>query len=377
MKLFIALTSEISVKTFYLDYLKFLCNHGINVTVASNFQDEATISLVRATGADVSQIPFTREPNVKADIAALISVYKSIKHIKPDTVVYATPKASLLTSIASFVARVPKRIYQLWGLRLETGQGVMKFVLIASEKLIFQLSSEVISVSQSLSSRAIELKLGKKPKVIGFGSSHGVNVDKYFPDKTQFELPEEYVQFLRGNPDVHFVTLIARLSRDKGVDNFIEAMKSLRVSSPNVIGVLVGNLEDESIREMMDQAILEGNVVHIPHTDDIRPFLVHATVNCLPSLREGLPNVVLEASAMGIPSVVTAATGCVDAVVDQETGIIVPIHKPLELASAIKTLVEDNSLRMRLSSEGILRVNRHYLDKSVYRLNMENLLSES
>lgn len=374
MKLFIALTSEISVKTFYLDYLKFLCNKGINVTVASNFQDEATISLVRATGAEVSQIPFTRNPNVKADIAALIAVYKSIKHIKPDTVVYATPKASLLTSIASYVARVPKRIYQLWGLRLETGQGVMKFVLITSEKLIFQLSSKVISVSPSLSSRAVELKLGKKPIVIGYGSSHGVNVDKFFPDKTQFELPVEYLQFLHKNPDAHFVTLIARLSRDKGVDTFIEAMKSLRVTSPNIIGVLVGNLEDESIREMIDQSILEGNVIHIPHTDDIRPFLVHATVNCLPSLREGLPNVVLEASAMGIPSVVTTATGCVDAIVDQETGIMVPTSEQKVLSKAIETIISDDLLREKMSKSGLKLVQARFHDVTVYQQNYEYLL---
>lgn len=373
MKIFIAITSDISVKTFYLDYLRFLNSRGLDVVLASNFRDELSISQVEETGTTVSQIPFVREPNLRADFKALKATYRSIKTTRPDIVIYATPKASLVTSIAAYFARVPKRIYQLWGLRLETGRGIMKFVLVASEKVIFWLSTEVISVSQSLSSRANELKLGKNPLVIGFGSSHGVNLDKYHPHKEQFTTPPDYSTIRKINPQTHFVTLIARLSRDKGVDTFIEAIRFLRIDSPDIIGVLVGDLEDSTISDEISLAISEGLVIHVPHTNDVRPYLVHASINCLPSLREGLPNVVLEASAMGIPSVVTSATGCVDAVVNNETGLVVPISSHVELARAIKKLVEDSPLRARMSANGVKYVQERYLDTFVYEQNVDHI----
>lgn len=367
MKAYFAITSDISVKTFYLDYLKFLNSQGIEVVLASNFRDRTTISLVEETGTVVAQIPFTREPNLTSDLEALIATYKSIKDERPDIVIYATPKASLLTSIASFFARVPRRIYQLWGLRLETSQGLMKFILVASEKVTFRLSTEVISVSHSLSARAKELKLGKIPAVIGFGSSHGVNIQKFHPDKGEFHSPTEYSEITKEIPQTIFVTLIARLSRDKGVDTFIQALREIRKHSPNLIGVLVGDVEDISISEEISIAVSEGLVIHVPHTKDVRPYLAHATINCLPSLREGLPNVILEASAMGIPSVVSAATGCVDAVVHEVTGIIVPLSDHIQLAVAIKKLVEDSSLRAKMSLNGIKYIQEHFLDTFVYQ----------
>lgn len=375
MKILIAITSESSVKTFYIDYLKYLNNQGLKVILASNFHESSTISLVEQTGTEISQIPFEREPNFKADLAALFAIYKSIKLTKPDIVIYATPKASLLTSIAACFALVPKRVYQLWGLRLEGQVGLTKFILWSAEKVTFSLSNVVISVSESLKEKAIQLHLGRQLNVIGRGSSHGVNLNRFSPLISPLPLPAVLQKLLNEKPDQHFVTLIARLSRDKGVDIFLDALELIKGNPDSPIGLLVGDIEDEFIADKISRFIEEGLVMHFPHVEDVRPFLQIATINCLPSIREGLPNVVLEASAMGVPSIVSNATGCVDSVIDGATGIILPANKPEILAKAITDTTKNTSLLTEMKINGLNFVQENYQDQIVYKNNYEFLVA--
>lgn len=377
MKVFFSFTSDISVITFYLEYLKFLNSRGVELVVAANFRSEANVYEVEKTGATVINIPFYREPKPFYDLVALVSTMKAIKQTRPDIVVYATPKASLLTAIASSLLRVPRRIYQLWGMRLETAKGTMRRILLWSEKTIFHLSTEVISVSKSLSIVAMNLNLGTDIKIIGSGSSHGVNIHKFSNDKRKFIVPKEYSSALSRNEGSYFVTLIARLSRDKGVDTFIDSIRLLRQTSEAPVGVLVGEIEDQSISLMIEQAISEGIIIHIPQTEDVRPYMVYASVNSLPSLREGLPNVILEASAMGVPSVVSASTGCVDAVVHNVTGIILEQLDASSLAEAISDIASSPQKRLNMSKAGVNFVTKHFESQIVLAQNFEYLFGRT
>jgi glycosyltransferase involved in cell wall biosynthesis len=139
---------------------------------------------------------------------------------------------------------------------------------------------------------------------------------------------------------------------DKGVDLFLEAIEILRKNSENAIGILVGEVEDKRLLHAIQIAKEQSSIIHIPYIRDIRPYLKFAKINCLPSRREGLPNVVLEASALGIPNVVSDATGCVDSVINNETGFIIPSGSPKKLAESFEKLSDEHGSVYIVENQG-------------------------
>lgn len=374
MKVCFVITSSISVKTFYLGYLNFLKNHGLEVYVISNFSGNL-LKVEELEMLSFVDIDFSRGPNPFKDLIALTKLTKNLKRIQPDILIYATPKASLLAAISGYILQIKVRVYQLWGLRAEGEFGLAKRLLIYFERLIFRLSTVVTTVSQSLAEETQILNLGKRPLVIAKGSSHGVDLTNFNPSNTNVLVPEIYKELWGQNQQLQFITLIGRLSHDKGVDVFLKMIAELRKEFPNSIGVLVGPIEDEKIAPQINQEISNGNVVWVNFTEDIRGYLRFATINCLPTLREGLPNIVLESSALGTPSVTTNATGAIDSVIDGVTGFIVKKSDSKDLLKATKQLLNDPSLLSKMSIEGINFVSQNFSSEFVWNSHLTFLQS--
>ncbi|WP_169796311.1 glycosyltransferase family 4 protein [Sanguibacter suarezii] len=310
-------------------------------------------ALAEQGGVSVHALEMRRDPAPLDDLRSLISWFRLLRKVRPDVMSVGTPKAGLLGSIAGLLTRVPARVYLLRGLRYETTAGLKRSFLLGLEKLSAACSHKVVAVSESLRKTAVADGVSPPHKmvVIGSGSSNGVDMERFAmttEERTQ-------AQNDRWPNDVRpVVGFIGRIHPDKGLDLLADAAEIL--ATDRVAGrlLVVGEsdaAEGEALKERLRSSPWEVELVG--STQDIVPFLRLMDVLCLPTLREGFPNVVLEAAAAGIPTVATAATGVVDAVVDGTTGLICADRDPRLLAGHLAWLLGDPGRRTTLGENAL------------------------
>jgi glycosyltransferase involved in cell wall biosynthesis len=280
-----------------------------------------------------------REIRPVADLVALLRWLRLLVRLRPDVVNVGTPKAGLIGSIAAWLTRVPVRVYVMRGLRLEGARTSReRAVLWMAERLSVRLATEVICVSESLRDEASALRLfgrGDKPVVLGKGSSNGVNAERWDEGFAAVDRDAVRSEWQVASDDL-VVGFVGRIAYDKGVGGLLEAYEA--VDDPRMRLLLVGPVEDEGLRS--DIKRLGDRVIHIDWTLDLYSVYVGMDVLCLPTLREGFPNVVLEAALAEVPCITTTATGARDSVVPGETGWLVAPENAQQLADALRACAE-------------------------------------
>ncbi|WP_256842942.1 glycosyltransferase family 4 protein [Ornithinimicrobium cryptoxanthini] len=298
----------------------------------------------KVEGAASVIIPMRRDPSPLADVLALLRWTVFLRKALPGSIMVGTPKAGFLGILAGWLTRVPRRTYLLRGLRLEGTTGHYRALLWVIEWLTCTLSTDVVAVSPSLAEKVVELRLARAPKVhvLGSGSSNGV-------DLTRFDFPtEQHVRASRSrlgiSEDAFVVGYVGRLNKDKGIDTLLAAFESLGASD-EVVLLVAGGREDVTLPKYLGPDGDRRRIVALGRVDDPREVYACADLLALPSLREGFPNVVLEAAGMGVPAVVSDATGCRDAVIPDTTGWRVPVGDAHALALAIAEARNKPALR--------------------------------
>jgi glycosyltransferase involved in cell wall biosynthesis len=276
-----------------------------------------------------------REISPVPDLVALLRWLRLLVRLRPDVVNVGTPKAGLVGSIAAWLTRVPVRVYVMRGLRLEGARTSReRGVLWMAERLSVRLATDVICVSESLRDEASALKLfgrGDKPLVLGKGSSNGVNAERW--DEGFAAVDRDVVRSeWQVDPRDLVVGFVGRIAYDKGVGDLLEAYEA--VDDPRIRLLLVGPVEDEGLRSGIER--LGDRVIHIDWTLDLYSVYVGMDVLCLPTRREGFPNVVLEAALAEVPCITTTATGSRDSVVPGLTGWLVAPESAPQLANAMR-----------------------------------------
>ncbi|HEU4999632.1 MAG TPA: glycosyltransferase family 4 protein [Lapillicoccus sp.] len=343
----VASTIPATVSTFHRELLRQLGAAGYELLVVSSPGPDLD-DLGRQPGVRVEALPMPREVAPRADALALRRWIRLLRRERPALIVTATPKASLVGLLAARLTRVPRRVYYLGGLRLEGETGTRRRVLGAAERLTAACAQVVIVNSPSLAAavRRYRLTAPAKLRVIRPASSHGVDAGHFVPRAPDPAL-RSALGLADGGPVVGFV---GRVTADKGVETLVAALRLLRTRGRAVQLLVLGSPDERDSRGWVSRLQEEADVVLTGHVADVRPYLALVDVHVLPSRREGFPNVVLEAGAMGIASVTTRATGAVDAVRDGETGLLVDVDAPDQLADAVERLLDDPGLRSRLGA---------------------------
>lgn len=336
----LVVTVESTANKFLLGFAKFLCQAGYKVIlVADNLSKPE--GLEDTCDVEFISLKMRREPSFIQDCFSFYNFLRLTRVIKPDVVYFATPKASLLASVSSYFLRIPVRIYGLWGLRYETAQGLKRIFYKFIEKIIIHSSTAVLANSNSLLSLAVESQLvsPQKISVLGSGSSHGVDSAWFAPDVETQKMDSDTVRFCNEHTGFT-IGYIGRMHPDKGVDVLIQAARLVFSKGLKIKLILVGADEGALVTTYSENMNIlpmrvSGEVL------DVRPYLKEFDVNVLMSEREGFPNAVLEAAGMEVPSIVSDATGCIDSVINQITGIVVPKGDFQELAVQIEKLYFD------------------------------------
>jgi glycosyltransferase involved in cell wall biosynthesis len=286
--------------------------------------------------------------------------------------------------MSAWFAGVPVRVYHMRGLPLMTATGYKRWLLWWSEKISCLLAHEVLCVSHSLRQVAISEGLcpATKIKVLLGGSGNGVDASGWFnPARLGFHSRQETRHHYGIPNDALVVGFVGRLVRDKGVAELARAWQALREDFPSLHLLVVGYFEPQDPVAGDVQELLRNDPrVHMAGmVDDTPPLYAAMDILTLPTYREGLPNVPLEAAAMELPVVATRIPGCIDAVQDGVTGILVPPRNPEALAEGIRTYLQDAELRRQHGLLGRDRVLREFRQEAIWEaLNREyiNLLTE-
>jgi len=326
----------------------------------------------KAQGVNVYAVEMTRKITPLQDLKAFWQLYNYFRREKPFIVHTHTPKAGTVGMLAAKLARVPHRLHTIAGLPLLEAKGNKRQLLNGVEKITYWSATMIYPNSNTLKEIIIQEKFCKpgKLKVIGNGSSNGINTSHFNPE--HFSDVEK--QMLKSNlgitPEDFVFIFVGRLVGDKGINEMIAAFQKLNDIKAAVKLVLVGSQEDhlDPLQiETLHQINTNPNIIAVGHQNDVRPYLAVSNALVFPSYREGFPNVVMQAGAMGLPSIVTDINGCNEIIVEGENGTIIPVKDSSAIFGAMKKMMEDDALRSFLVQNSRLMIASRYEQEVVWK----------
>lgn len=319
-----------------------------------------------------TELPLVRKPHIYKDIKALIATYLWLKRIRPDILHTHTPKAGLIGMIAGFFARVPVRVHTVAGIPwMETSGGVRKFYKIF-ECFTYFFATKIYPNSKGLHKFLIEELpfASKKYKLIGSGSSNGIDID-YFSSDAICERKELLRDTYCLPQDAFIWVYIGRVVKDKGINELVEAFLKIRA---NHILLLVGPFENDQDPITLNTRLLIENCLNIRtygYQNDVRPFFKLSDALVFPSYREGFPNVPMQAACMGLPQIVTDIIGCNEIVIHRVTGLIIPPKNSSALLEAMIELANDFEARKNMSINSRSFIIKRYSRKEIWNSILE------
>ena len=359
-KMMIAATIPDTVRLLMRGQIDWLARNGYQIDVCTSSDGLSGLESAQIVDSISHhyKITMAREISLFSDLRALLQWIKLLRKTKPEFLIANTPKASLLSLIAGAICRVPHRVYILRGLRYETSSGLSRTILRLCEVICMRSAHIVVAVSPSLAALAKTEKLASdKLRVIGKGSSNGVNAQRFQP--LSVEQRKSIRESMGYSDDDFIVGFVGRLTPDKGIETLISAMQRVVAQHPHVRLLAVGPNEGSEIDEPW-----ATNLGPQEHPETIYPLF---DAFALPTRREGFPNAALEAAACEIPVITSNATGAIDSVEDGVTGLIAYVDDAESFAHAINELVSNRERATLMGQNGRARVLADFTPESIWR----------
>ncbi|WP_159020228.1 glycosyltransferase family 4 protein [Algibacter sp. L3A6] len=322
------LTGQLNFMTTYFEVVGISSKDGNRLQNVNNQEKIRTIP-----------VEIKRQISPLNDLITVYQLYKVLKKEKPFIVHSLTPKAGLLGMIASKLAGVPNRLHTFTGLIFPTKQGFIKQILIATDKILCYCATEIYPEGQGIKNDLINYKITSKPlKIIGNGNVNGININHFNPENFGFDFISNLKKKINISKEDYVFVFIGRLVKDKGINELITAFNELHPHLDNAKLLLVGDYEhdlDPLEKDTIDIINTNKSIISTGWVDDVRPYFAISNILVFPSYREGFPNVVMQAGAMGLPSIVTDINGANEIIIPNENGIIIPSMDKDELKDAM------------------------------------------
>ena len=339
-----------------------LLDAGWKVLLVSSAPEGAHTAI---EGASYFELPMMRSVSPAEDAVAWMRWRRLLKRTRPDVVLGSTPKAGLLSMTTAKSLGFPRRVFLHRGARWETMSGLARDVVQRLDRITMASATDCLAVSNSLADLVVaEGVTTNRPTVLGAGGSAGIDLDKFRPGQPR----------TGGPPTIGFV---GRIARDKGLGYALGALRTLQQVRPDAILRVIGGWDasDPVARNLRAELEEDSSVELLGSRHDVPQLLRGIDVLVFPSLREGMPNVVLEAAATGVPTVGWDVTGVRDAIRDGATGSVVPLGdgasfgaKTVQWAISPRddTARECRKWAQQFSQERLARQLIEYLDRPRY-----------
>lgn len=362
-------TVPISLYSLLTGQLGFLNKYYEIIGVSS--EGELRKEVESREGIKTIPIEMTRYISPIKDLKSVWQLYKLFKKEKPFIVHTHTPKAGITGMLAAKLANVPHRLHTVGGLPLIIEKGTKYKLLYWVEKITYLCSTKVFPISYGIRDYIVSKKIAgpKKLEIILNGSSNGIDTDFFNNDHfSEIENSTLRTALNIALDDFVFV-FVGRLVGDKGINELVKAFSYLKDNKKNSKLILVGPYEaalDPLKKETIDEIKNNKNIISVGFQKDVRPYLAISSALVFPSYREGFGNVVAQAGAMGIPSIVSDITGCNEIIVNGKNGIIVPAQTVDPLLTAMLSFMEDAELVNTLKTNARKMIVDRYEQSAVW-----------
>ena len=351
-------TVPMSLDTFCRGQLKMLSEHFEVVAVSSPDVELKTIE--EREGVRTIAVAMERHISLLKDVKSLFQMIRVFMKEKPDIVHSITPKAGLVSMLAAWICRVPVRMHTYTGLVFPTTTGMKQKVLIAMDRLLCACATYINPEGLGVANDLRRFSITKKPlHIIGNGNVRGIDADYWKNDGYDRNDLRNNLQI--GKDDFVFV-FVGRLVGDKGINELVAAFKQLMAEHSKVKLLLVGPYEnhlDPLKPETEEEIKTNQNIITTGSQKDVRPYYVAADAFVFPSYREGFPNTVIEAGALGLPSIVTDINGANEIIFPPQNGVIVPSKSVEALYLAMSHFLESpEELKLMASNARKMVVDR-------------------
>ena len=366
-KIIRAVTVSMSVG-FFTPMVKDLQRKGYEVVSVSSPGPE--LANLRELGVKTLEVPMERRMSPRKDLKSLLQLIKVFKNEQPDMVHSMTPKAGLLCMLAAWITRVPRRVHTFTGLVWPTATGLSRKILMFTDWITCACATHIIPEGQGVMND-LQQHITKKPmKVLGYGNVRGVDMTRF---SRRPEVLSKAKAFLKESTFTYI--FVGRLVRDKGINELVEAFEQLQSKYPNIRLLLVGEyessldpLKQETLDKIKSTPAIEA--VGPQYGDDLLAYYAASDCFVFPSYREGFPNTVLEAGAMGLPSIVTDINGSREIIEHGKNGVIIPSKDVNALYQVMEQMLLDkqNTLSMAENARAIIaeRFEQSFVQKCLY-----------
>ncbi|MDR2917486.1 MAG: glycosyltransferase family 4 protein [Tannerella sp.] len=315
-------------------------------------------------------IPMKRPVAPLHDIFLLLRFIRVFKKLKPDIVHGNTPKGSFLSLIAAYLTGVPVRIYMCHGLRYQGTSGIFRKVLMSMERVSCKCATTVLCVSEGVRKTLVEDRITDKAKVVLHGSSNGLDFN--FFDKKHYSEYSLRQQYNLSDHDFVFI-FVGRIVKEKGVDELLYAFDKMSRKYPDIKLFFVGEAEKQDPISPASEIIIKENksIHYFGLQKDIRPYLALSDTLVLPTYREGFGMVLLEAAAMGVPTIASDIIGCNNVVIEGENGLLVKPKDKESLLEKMELMYNNEQLRHTLKNNTRESACRRFEQKMVWNALLE------
>lgn len=328
---------------FLKGQVNFLVKQGYDVVIISGPGEEIS-ALAKQEAAKLITIPFTTRISPWQDLKHLCKVIAIVKSEQPDIINAGNPKSGFLIMLAAWWLRRKNRFFTMHGLLSDTKTGLKKYIIRLTEKLSCRLSHRVIVVGHALRQHAVETGIvaNNHCVVLENGSCNGVDVGVFSRNEPAINKAAALSAQFKITPHNYILGFVGRLSKDKGIDLLMDAFNRLKLNHPELRLLIVGPLINEHMltEEVLYQLYNDDNIFYTGKLQEVLPAYILMNVLVLPSLREGLANVILEASATEVPVVASDIPGCRDALIHLHTGELFDKGNVESLTATLEKMIQ-------------------------------------
>lgn len=305
-------------------------------------------------------VPMERHISLKNDFKSLLQLVKVFRKEKPFIVHSMTPKAGMLCMIAAWIVRVPRRVHTFTGLVWPTATGVKRKILMFTDWITCFCATHVIPEGEGVRND-LQTHITKKPmKVLGYGNVMGVDMNRF---RHRPEI-DEAAKTIKKEGIFTFI-FVGRIVGDKGMNELMEAFVRLLKVNDKIRLILVGKYEEnldpvkpDTLERIQKTPQIEA--VGSKFGDNLLTYYVASDSFVFPSYREGFPNTVMEAGAMGLPSIVTDINGSREIIENGKNGLIIPSKDADALYEAMKKMIEDKEAYKRMAENARPMIDSRY-----------------
>lgn len=347
-------------------------NQSFKVHLASSGAGEMQ-KLSTREGVPVHEVKMQRGMSPFRDLVSIFAMCRLLRKLKPDVVHSYTPKAGMVAMVAGFLCRVPVRVHTFTGLIFPTQTGVKQKLLINIDRLICFCATRIVPEGRGVKKDLVEYSITRKPlDVIGHGNIAGVDLDYFRPGIDEVDDKSRALVAALNIASTDFVfCYVGRLNRDKGLKELGLAFKALPDTARLI---LVGGLDSAApVDDATLQLFRDHDRIHVlGFQADIRVALATSNVLVLPSYREGFPNVVLQAGALGKPSVVTNISGSNEIIEPGLNGWVVPSKDAYALQVAMAQAMVTPKVELEALGEFARSRIAERFDQAAHRVRMKD-----